>query len=311
MVVGASGAIGARLVPELIGRGHEVIGTFRSQGKAGWLQERGAHPMALDILDTDAVLNSVSKSQPDAIIHEATALAGVGFSRSLDKQFRGTNLLRTQGTDNLLAAARAAGVQRLVAQSFAPYRYVREGGLVKTEDDPLDPNPPKTARQTFAAMNHVDQAFLDSGGVVLRYGGFYGAPDMMSRAVSKRQYPIIGPGSGLMPFIHLEDAATATALALEREGPALYNIVDDESAPMSEWLPALASAVGGKRPFRMPTWLANMVMGSEMTTMAVESRGASNAKAKSELGWTLRYPTWREGFLASYRQQAAGVKAVA
>src|SRR5215472_4849655 len=241
MVVGASGAIGSQLVPQLIARGHEVIGTFRSPGKAGWVRDHGAQPMALDLLDKDAVRDAVSKSRPDAIIHEATDLADAGMSRSLDKQFAGTNRLRTEGTDNLLAAARHARVQQLVAQSFAPYRYAREGGPVKTEDDPLDSNPPKLARQTFAAMNHVDRAFLDGGGVVLRYGGFYGAPDKTSRAIRKRQYPIIGSGSGLMPWIHLEDAAAATALALEHEGPALYNIVDDESAPMSEWLPALAS----------------------------------------------------------------------
>jgi 2-alkyl-3-oxoalkanoate reductase len=300
MLVGASGAIGTRLVPELTGRGHEVVGTFRSPCKAGLVGELGAQPVALDLLDKEAVRHVVLQVRPEAIIDEATALAGGGFSRSLDKQFAGTNRLRTEGTDNLLAAARDAGVRRLVAQSFVPYRYVRNGGPVKTEDDPLDPNPPKTARQTFAAMAHLDQAFLQAGGVVLRYGGFYGAPDAVTRAIKKRQYPMLGPGTGLMSFIHLQDAAAATALAVEAAGPALYNIVDDEPAPMSDWLPALASAVGGKQPLRVPAWVASMIMGGDMVKMSLNSRGASNARAKAELGWTLRYPTWRQGFPASY-----------
>lgn len=300
MVVGASGAIGIRLLPQLTSRGHEVIGTYMSPPKAETVRALGAQPVGLDLLDAAAVHKAVRAAQPDAIIHEATALANAGFSRRLDKTFAGTNRLRTEGTDNLLAAAREAGIRRLIAQSFAPYRYIREGSPVKTEDDKLDPDPPKSARQTFAAMSHVDEAFLDAGGVVLRYGGFYGAPDTMSKAVGKRQYPIIGPGTGIMPFIHLDDAAAATALALEHAGPAVYNITDDEPGPMSDWLPALAGALGAKRPFRVPTWLGNLIMGKEMVEMSLDSRGASNAKAKKELGWTLRYPSWRQGFPASY-----------
>jgi nucleoside-diphosphate-sugar epimerase len=211
MVFGASGAIGTRLVPQLTGRGHEVTGTFRSPGKAGALRALGAQPIAVDMLDASAVRKAVFAAQPEAIIHEATALANAGFSASLDKTFAVTNQLRTEGTDNLLAAAREAGVRRLVAQSFAPFRYQRSGSVVKTEDDPLDPNVPTSARQTFAAMAHVDRAFLDAGGVVLRYGGFYGKPDSTTRAISKRRYPILGAGTGIMPFIHLDDAATATA----------------------------------------------------------------------------------------------------
>jgi nucleoside-diphosphate-sugar epimerase len=300
MVVGASGAIGSRLVPQLIGRGHEVIGTFRSPEKAGRVQALGAQPIAMDLLDPSAVHKAVTGAQPDAIIHEATALANAGFSRSLDKGFAQTNRLRTEGTDNLLAAAREAGVPRLVAQSFAPYRYMREGGPVKTEDDPLDPDPPKTARHTFAAMAHLDQAFWAAGGVVLRYGGFYGAADAMTKAVSKRQYPVLGAGTGITPFIHLDDAAAATVLALEHDGPAIYNITDDEPAAMNEWLPALARALGAKRPFRLPAGIARLIMGGEMVKMSLECRGASNAKARKELGWTLRYPSWRQGFIASY-----------
>ena len=300
MVVGASGAIGSRLVPQLIGRGHEVIGTFSSPGKAERVRALGAQPISVDLLDASAVHKAVTEAQPDAIIHEATALANAGFSRSLDRGFAQTNRLRTEGTDNLLAAAREAGVPRLVAQSFAPYRYVREGGPVKTEDDPLDPDPPKTARQTFAAMDHVDQAFRAAGGVVLRYGGFYGAADAMTKAVGKRQYPVLGAGTGITPFIHLDDAASATVLALEHDGPAIYNITDDEPAAMNEWLPVLARALGAKRPFRLPAGVARLIMGGEMVKMSLECRGASNAKARKELGWTLRYPSWRQGFIASY-----------
>jgi nucleoside-diphosphate-sugar epimerase len=302
MVVGASGAIGTRLLPQLTGRGHEVIGTFSSPGSAERVRALGAQPVALDLLDPGAVRRAVLETQPEAIIHEATALASMRFSRSLDRSFAPTNRLRTEGTDALLAAARQAGVRRFIAQSFAPYRYIREGGMVKTEGDPLDPSPPAMMRETTAAMNHLDQAVTEAGGIALRYGGFYGAPDTMTKAISKRQYPIVGGGSGVMPFIHLDDAASATALALDHDGPAIYNIVDDEPAPMSEWLPALADALGAKPPRRVPSWLARLIAGQGMVMMAAESRGASNAKAKKELGWTLRYPSWRQGFTAAYRQ---------
>jgi 2-alkyl-3-oxoalkanoate reductase len=300
MVFGASGAIGSRLARQLVEAGHEVIGTFTSPGKAEMVRVLGAQPVAVDLLDSSAVHKAVTGAQPDAIVHEATALADAGFSRSLDRGFARTNRLRTEGTDNLLAAARDAGVPRLVAQSFAPYRYLRQGGPVKTEDDPLDPDLPKTARQTFAAMAHVDQAFWAAGGVVLRYGGFYGAVDATTKAVSKRRYPVLGAGTGITPFVHLDDAATATVLALERAGPAIYNITDDEPAAMREWLPELARALGAKRPFRLPAAVARLIMGGEMVTMSLQCRGASNAKAKAELGWTLRYPSWRQGFTASY-----------
>jgi 2-alkyl-3-oxoalkanoate reductase len=299
-VVGATGAIGARLVPQLLEVGHEVIGTYHSPDKAQQLRALEVEAVALDLLDAPAVSKAVVDAKPDAIIHEATALSGAGFSRKLDTAFAQTNRLRTEGTDNLLAAARQAGVRRLVAQSFAPYRYIRQGSPIKIEEDPLDPSPPKSARQTFAAMSHVEQAFLSAGGVALRYGGFYGAPDQMSKAVSKRQYPIIGRGTGIMPFIHLDDAANATVLALEHDGPGVYNITDDESAPMSEWLPVLASALGAKRPFRVPASVGKLIVGADMVNMSSQCRGASNAKAKAELGWTLRYPSWRQGFFAAY-----------
>ncbi len=299
-VAGASGAIGTRLVPQLIDRGHEVIGTFRSPGNAERVRALGAEPVALDLLDARAVRAVVLEAAPEAIVHQATALANVRFSRSLDRSFAPTNRLRTEGTDALLAAAREAGVRRFVAQSFASYRYAREGGPVKTEDDPLDPAPPATARETNAAMSHLDQAVTEAGGIALRYGGFYGASnDGLAGPVRKRQFPIIGDGAGISSFIHLDDAAAATVLALDHDGPGLYNIVDDEPAPTSEWLPVLATALGAKPPRHLPGWLARLFMGEGLVMMA-ESRGACNAKAKRELGWTLRYPSWCQGFAAAY-----------
>ena len=301
MVVGASGAIGTRLLPQLSDRGHEVIGTFRSPGNAERVRALGGQPVALDLLDGRAVREAVLKAEPEAIIHQATALAAVRFGRSLDRSFAPTNRLRTEGTDALLAAAREAGVRRFVAQSFASYRYAREGGPVKTEDDPLDPAPPAMARETNAAMRHLDEAVTNAGGIALRYGGFYGAAnDGLIQPVRKRQFPIIGEGGGISSFIHLDDAAAATVLALGHDGAALYNIVDDEPAPMSQWLPALAEALGASPPRHVPLWLARLIAGKGMVMMAVGSRGASNAKAKQELGWTLRYPSWRQGFTAAY-----------
>jgi 2-alkyl-3-oxoalkanoate reductase len=302
-VAGASGAIGTRLVPQLIEHGHEVIGTFRSPGNAERVRALGAEALALDLLDAPAVREAVLKAQPEAIIHQATALANVRFGRSLDRSFAATNRLRTEGTDALLAAAREAGVRRFVAQSFASYRYAREGGPVKTEEDRLDPDPPAMARETNAAMRHLDEAVTNAGGVALRYGGFYGASnDGLVGPVRKRQFPIIADGGGISSFINLDDAAAATVLALGHDGAGLYNIVDAEPAPMSEWLPALADALGAKPPRHVPLWLARLVAGKGMVMMAVGSRGASNAKAKRELGWTPRYPSWRQGFPAAYQQ---------
>jgi 2-alkyl-3-oxoalkanoate reductase len=303
LVVGASGAIGTRIVPQLIERGHEVIGTFKSAGNAERLLALGAEPMALDVLDAPAVRKAVLDTQPEGIVHQATALANVRFTRSLDRSFGPTNRIRTEGTDNLLAAASEAGVRRFVAQSFASYRYARVGGPVKTEEDPLDPDPPAMASETNIAMSHLDRAVTDAGGIALRYGGFYGADnDGLVKPVRKRQFPVIGEGAGISSFIHLDDAAAAAVLALEHDGAGIYNITDDEPAPMSEWLPALAKALGAKPPRHVPVWLAGLIAGKGMVMMAAGSRGASNAKAKREFGWTLRYPSWREGFPAAYSQ---------
>src|SRR5262249_11764195 len=234
------------------------------------------------------------------------ALANVSFSKSLDRTFAQTNRLRTEGTDALLAAAREAGVRRFVAQSFASYRYAREGGMIKAEDDPLDPNPLAGTRETNAAMRHLDEVVTAAGGVALRYGGFYGAPnDGLIAPIRKRQFPIIGDGGGVFSFIHLDDAATATVLALEHDGPAIYNIVDDEPAPVREWLPVLASALGAKPPRHVPRSLARLLAGQAAVIIGTESNGASKAKAKRELGWTPSYPSWRQGFVAVYATQAA------
>ena len=306
LVVGASGAIGTHLVPQLTERGHEVIGTYRSPGNAERIRALGAEAIALDLLDRAAVRQAVLEAAPQAIIHQATALANVRFGRSLDRSFGPTNRLRAEGTDILLDAAREAGVRRFVAQSFASYRYAREGSMVKTEENRLDPDPPAMARETNAAMRHLDEAVTAAGGVALRYGGFYGADnDGLVKPVRKRQFPVIGKGDGYSSFIHLDDAAAATVIAMESGATGIYNIVDDEPAPMREWLPALASALGVKSPRRVPLWLAGLVAGKGAVMMAVESRAASNAKAKRQLGWTLSYPSWRQGFAAAYASLAA------
>jgi 2-alkyl-3-oxoalkanoate reductase len=300
-VAGASGALGSRLVPQLIDAGHEVIGTHYSPTSGGLLRTLGAAPVQLDLLDARAVSKAVLESRPEAIVHQATALSNVKFSRSLDKTFSKTNQLRTKGTDALLAAAREMRVRRFVAQSFASYRYIRAGGPIKTEDDPLDPTPPPNTQESSAAMTYLDRAVTDFGGISLRYGGFYGdVDDGWAELVRKRWFPIVGDGGGMISWIHLEDAAAATVLALEHDGPAIYNIVDDEPAPVREWLPVLAQSLGAKPPWRLPTWLARFLVGEAAVVMGTEVRGASNAKAKRELGWTLQYPSWRQGFPAVY-----------
>ena len=300
-VVGASGAIGTRVVSQSIERGHEVIGTSTSPEKADRIRELGAEAVVLDALAPRAARLAVLEAEPDAIVHQATALADVNFSKNLDRSFERTNRLRTEGTDALLAAAREAGVGRFVAQSFAPMRYAREGGPVKTEEDPVDPAPLEGMRETMAALDYLEQAVTEAGGIALRYGGFYGAHnDALVEPVRKRQFPIVGDGGGFSSFIHLDDAAAATVLALEHEGPAIYNIVDDEPAPVRVWLPVLATVLGAKPPRNFPVWLAKVFAGDVGVMLGTEARGASNVKAKRELGWTPRYPSWRQGFAEVY-----------
>jgi 2-alkyl-3-oxoalkanoate reductase len=300
-LAGASGAIGSRLVPQLIDAGHEVVGTSTSPASAHRVRGLGATAVVLDLLDAGAVRRAVLESEPHAIVHQATALTNARFGRNLDGTFAQTNRLRTEGTDALLAAGREAGVQRFIAQSFASYRYARVGGPVKTEDTPLDADPPARTSQSHAAMHHLEEAVTAAGGIVLRYGAFYGAAnDGLIEPVRKRMFPIVGEGGGYVSFVHLDDAAAATVLALDHDGPAIYNVVDDEPAPVREWLPVLAEALGAKPPRRFPRWLARLVAGEAAVAMGTQARGASNAKAKRELGWTLRYPNWRDGFAAAY-----------
>jgi nucleoside-diphosphate-sugar epimerase len=302
LVVGATGVIGRPLVALLAERGYQVTGTSRSAARARPLEQLGARSAPLDVLDPAAVRELVTAVRPDAIIYQATALTGQGFSRSMDKGFAQTNRLRTAGTDILLAAAREAGVTRFVAQSFAPFRYAHGGSLVKDEGDPLLAGTaiPPAARQSFAGMAHVDEAVPAAGGIALRYGGFYGDENAMVAAVRKRQFPLIGAGGGIMSFIHVDDAAAATVLALDNTAaPGVYNVTDDEPAPMRDWLPALARALGAKPPRRLPEWAGRLALGQTLPMMT-QARGASNARAKKELGWTPRYPSWREGFTAAY-----------
>jgi nucleoside-diphosphate-sugar epimerase len=302
LVTGASGAIGVPLVRQLVERGHEVIGTHQSPSSGERIRGLGARPIRVDLLDPGEVRRAVLAATPDAIVHEATALGNAKFARDIDQTFAPTNRLRTEATDALLAAAGEAGVTRFVAQSFAPYRYAREGGWIKSEQDPLESHPPAAARETFAAMTHLDEVVTAAGGTALRYGGFYGADnDGLAPAIRKRMFPIVGDGGGYMSFIHLEDAAAATVITVEHHHPGIFHIVDDEPAPVREWLPVMAAALGAKRPLRVPRWIGRLAGGEWAVVTGTEARGASNAKAKRELGWTPRFPNWRQGFEVAYR----------
>jgi nucleoside-diphosphate-sugar epimerase len=300
-VAGASGALGRHLVGQLIDAGHEVTGTHHAPASARVLETLGAEPVRLDLLDPAAVRAAVLAARPEAIVHQATALTGASFGRNLDKTFAVTNRLRTEGTDALLAAAAEAGVRRFVAQSFAPYLYARQGGLVKTEADPVDQDPPPNTGRTYAAIGYLERAVTGFGGIALRYGGFYGAAnDALIEPVRKRQFPVVGDGGGIFPWLHLGDGAAATVLALEHSGPAVYNIVDDDPAPVRDWLPVLAQALGAGPPRHAPAWLARLLAGPAAVILATQARGAANARARRELGWTPRYPSWRQGFPAVY-----------
>jgi nucleoside-diphosphate-sugar epimerase len=312
-IAGATGAVGKRLVPLLGANGHEVVGTTRSAGKINDLRALGAAPVVLDVLDTEAVGRAVSEAGPDVVVHQATALSDLTNLRNLDEAFEETNRLRTVGTDNLLAAAKAAGAWKFVAQSFAGWPYAKEGSAVKDEEAPLDPSPPASAAQTMAAIRHLEATVVRAEaieGIALRYGGFYGPGTSLFeggehvKGIRKRAFPIVGSGAGMWSFIHIDDVAGATLAAIERGRRGLYNIVDDEPAATSEWLPYLAHVLGAKPPRRVPEWLGRLVAGEQFVSMMTEGRGASNAKAKRELGWKLIYPTWREGFVngLTYKQ---------
>jgi nucleoside-diphosphate-sugar epimerase len=304
LVAGATGALGRQLVPQLVARGHEVYGMTRTQSKVHAVRAMGATPLVADALDPEAVASAVAESEPEVIVHQLTALSGSIDMRHFERDFALTNRLRSEGTDHLLAAGRAVGIKRFVAQSYAGWPFARTGGPVKSEDAPLDPDPPEGLRQALAAIRHLEEAVTGASwteGVVLRYGGFYGpgtslAPDGEHRElIRKRGFPVVGGGQGVWSFVHIEDAAEATVAAVEHGSRGVYNVVDDEPAPVAEWLPAIAESVGAKRPRKVPRWLGRLLAGEVATVMMTEVRGASNEKAKRELGWRPGHPSWREG----------------
>jgi nucleoside-diphosphate-sugar epimerase len=297
-VAGGTGVVGRRLVPQLVARGHQVTATTTSPAKLGVLQRLGADAVVMNGLDAESVGTAVARARPDAIVHEMTAIDRKVDMRHPDRWFAATNRLRTEGTDHLLAAAEACGVSRFVAQSYGSWNGLREGGWVKTEDDPLDPLTGTAAQVVAAAIRHLEDVVSTAGGAVLRYGALYGpgAADEQVARVRKRQYPIVGSGAGYSSWVHVDDAASATVLAVEQKASGVFNIVDDEPAAVSEWLPYLAECVGAKPPMRVPEWLARLLAGEVAVGVMTEGRGFSNAKAKRDLGWQLRYPSWRQGF---------------
>ena len=306
-VAGATGVLGRALVPKLVAAGHDVVGMTRSASKQDLVRSLGGSPVVADALDRDAVAVAVASAEPEVIVHQLTALSGNFDMRHIDRFFEATNRLRTEGTDHLLAAARDVGARRFVAQSYAGWPAARSGGLVKDEDAPFDPDPPKQLRGMMAAIRHLEEAVIGADwleGVVLRYGGFYGPGTTLSAdpaaahsvAIRKRQFPVVGDGGGMWSFIHVDDAAEATAVAVERGRRGIFSVVDDDPAPARDWLPELARVLGAKPPRRVPRWVGRLLAGEAATVMMTEVRGASNEKARRDLGWTPRYASWRQGF---------------
>jgi nucleoside-diphosphate-sugar epimerase len=301
-VAGGTGVVGRQLVPQLVARGHQVTATTTSEARLGLLARLGADGVVMDGLDVTSVSEAVAKAEPDAIVHQMTAISvahgGKPDMKHMDRWFAVTNRLRTEGTDHLLAAAQAAHVSVFVAQGYANFNGIRKGGWVKSEEDPLDPLTGTAAQGVMAAIGHVEDVVLKAGGAVVRYGALYGpgATDDQVELVRRRQYPLVGSGAGYSSWVHLDDAASAAVLAVEQQATGVFNIVDDEPAPASQWLPYLAECAGAKPPMRVPRWLARLLAGDVAVIMMTEGRGFSNAKAKRELGWQLRYPSWRQGF---------------
>jgi nucleoside-diphosphate-sugar epimerase len=304
-VAGATGAIGTQLVPRLVAAGHEVHGMTRSESKRAMLHALGAVPVVADALDRDQVAEAVGRARPEVIIHELTAIGALDM-RHFDRDFAETNRLRTEGTDNLLAAGQVVGVRRFVAQGVAAYgMYMRAGGPVKTEEDPLDRSPAREMRGTLAAIRHLEEAVLGAewtDGIVLRYGAFYGPGTSLApgaeqfELVRRRKFPLVGDGGGVWSFIHVADAAAATVAAVEHGRRGVYNVVDDDPARVAEWLPALAVELGAKKPVRVPRFVGRLFAGEAGVVMMTEMRGASNAKARRELAWRPAHASWRQGF---------------
>jgi nucleoside-diphosphate-sugar epimerase len=304
-VAGASGAIGKRLVPQLVARNHKVTAMTRAPQKAEALRALGAEPVVGDGLDRDVVMQAVMRARPDVVIHQMTGLTGMTDYKKFDDGFALTNRLRTEGTDHLIDAARAAGAHRIIAQSYGGWNYERTGADLKTEEDRFDPNPPANQRKSLEAIRYLENAILgasDLEGIALRYASFYGPGtgfdvngDIVN-LVRKRGLPIIGNGAGVWSFVHVDDAAAATIAALERGTAGVYNIVDDEPAPVAKWLPELARLLGAKPPRHVPVWLGRLAAGEVGVSMMTQIRGISSAKAKRQLGWRPRYSSWREGF---------------
>ena len=306
LVAGATGAIGRQLVPRLVAAGHEVHGMTRSGTKQAKLAELGAVSVIADALDARQVAEAVGRARPDVIVHQLTAIGELDL-RHFDRAFALTNRLRREGTDHLLSAGQAAGVRRFVAQSYFG-AYARTGGPVKSEEDPLDPSPAREMRETVAAIRHLEEAVLGARwteGIVLRYGGFYGPGTSLApgaeqvELIRRRKFPLVGDGGGVWSFIHVADAAEATVAAVERGRRGVYNIADDDPAPVAEWLPALAQELGAKKPMRVPRFVGRLFAGEVGVVMMTELRGASNAKAKRELAWRPAHPSWRQGFMAA------------
>ena len=303
-LAGATGAMGRQLVPRLVAAGHDVVGMTRRESNQPALYELGATPVLADALDPEHVAAAVARAEPQVIIHQLTAISRLN-PRTFDRDFALTNRLRTEGTDHLLSAGRAVGVERFIAQSYTSWPYARTGGPVKDEDAPLDPKPAREMRESMAAIRHLEEAVVGAEwttGIVLRYGGFYGPGTSMApggeqfEMLRKRRLPIVGDGGGVWSFVHIADAAEATVAAVERGERGVYNIVDDPPAPVSEWVPALAKQLGAPKPWRVPRPLARLAAGEAGVVMMTEIRGASNAKAKGELAWMPRHPSWRQGF---------------
>ncbi len=302
-VAGATGAIGKELVPRLVAAGHDVVGMTHKQSNCALLDALGATPVVADALDPDQVAEAVARANPEVIVHQLTAIGSLDL-RHFDRDFALTNRLRTEGADHLLSAGRAVEVRRFVAQSYFA-GYQRTGGAVKTEDDPLDPSPARAMRETLNAIRYLEEAVLGANwteGIVLRYGAFYGPGTSMSASseqfelVRKRKFPLVGNGAGVWSFIHIADAAEATVAAVDHGTRGIYNVVDDDPASVAEWLPVLAQKLGAKKPRRVPRFVGRMFAGEAGAVMMTEIRGASNAKAKRELGWQPGHASWRQGF---------------